>query len=204
MPKRSWVVLPALTLTVTIAERTEAAGQAAATAESPQSALLTVMVLLGIGLLSGLLVFRLGGPPAEPVVEEIEADADETETLTEVASLGSGSAPLAAQLVLATPEGRRQVSLRGEESILGRDPMATVVLMDPLASRQHARITRHEGEYWIEDLRSMNGTLVNGTAISRQRLEPDDLIQIGQAKITFALEMPAAASAPTAPSPVRD
>ncbi|MSQ26615.1 MAG: FHA domain-containing protein [Dehalococcoidia bacterium] len=166
--------------------------------------MLTVAVLLGIGLLAGLLVFRHGGPPAQSEVEEIEADPDETETLTEVASAGSDSAPLAAQLIFDTPEGRSQVLLHGEESILGRDPLATVVLTDPLASRQHARITRHEGEYWIEDLRSMNGTLVNGTALSRQRLEPDDLIQIGQARITFALESPAASGAPAAPPPVHD
>lgn len=51
---------------------------------------------------------------------------------------------------------------------------------DSNVSRYHAEIKSRDGEYWLTDLGSSNGTQVNGTAVSgRQRLNDGDLIVLG-------------------------
>jgi hypothetical protein len=69
---------------------------------------------------------------------------------------------------------------------IGRDADNTVVLRDLHVSRHHARITFDDAAYWIEDLKSQNGTLLNGhTPIDRRRLERGDQFAIGSATITY-------------------
>ena len=83
-------------------------------------------------------------------------------------------------------------SLAGEkykvenEITFGRGVRATVKIEDTLVSRQHARIFRHpNGAYIIEDLKSRNGTQVNGQTINKQVLSYGDRIQIGSAMLLF-------------------
>ncbi|MEW6716376.1 MAG: FHA domain-containing protein [Chloroflexota bacterium] len=70
--------------------------------------------------------------------------------------------------------------------ILGRDSSCSMVLSDPQASRQHARVDS-EGRTWVlTDLDSANGTLVNGVRVSQRVLQPGDQIQIGQTVLVFS------------------
>lgn len=79
------------------------------------------------------------------------------------------------------------VELAGEVC-LGRGPHNTFCLADPLASREHARITPHGEGFVIEDLHSRNGTELCG-----QRLPPaipsvlnaNDEIEIGSTRLKF-------------------
>jgi len=67
----------------------------------------------------------------------------------------------------------------GSQSI-GRDPSNEVVILDESLSRNHARITVQAGQVWIEDLRSTNGTFVNGQRITQPtRLGPKSVVQLG-------------------------
>jgi predicted component of type VI protein secretion system len=67
--------------------------------------------------------------------------------------------------------------LDAQSLIIGRDPMSDITINDPEISRQHARLTRTEEGFQIEDLGSTNGTFVNG-----QRLGSEPLVlQPGQA-----------------------
>jgi adenylate cyclase len=62
---------------------------------------------------------------------------------------------------------------------------------DMKVSRTHARVWVEDGECWIEDLNSKQGTKVGGEEIKgqgRRKLHPDDLIQIGDA--TLKAEIP--------------
>ena len=54
--------------------------------------------------------------------------------------------------------------LDGERAILGRHPDCDIVLDAGAVSRQHAQIRVIDGEYFVEDLHSRNGTFVNGEA----------------------------------------
>ena len=71
----------------------------------------------------------------------------------------------------------------GEKTLIqiGRDPGNDVVLPSPSVSRFHAQVQRVGQRYRVEDLRSSNGTFVNGQRIEGQVwLKPDDTIKIGQ------------------------
>ena len=86
-------------------------------------------------------------------------------------------------------------SYRGNESVfehetatvtIGRPRMGVAVDLDlspdEQVSRPHARLLLASGQYWIEDLGSLSGTRVNGVEIKghgRQRLQPNDTIEIG-------------------------
>ena len=69
--------------------------------------------------------------------------------------------------------------LEGGVAVLGRNPDCDIVLEVGAVSRQHARILNVEGEYYVEDLNSRNGTFVNEQrVVGRQRLREDDQVRI--------------------------
>lgn len=47
------------------------------------------------------------------------------------------------------------------EIVLGRDVNCDLSVMDEALSAHHARITYHHGQWWLEDLNSTNGTILN-------------------------------------------
>ena len=87
--------------------------------------------------------------------------------------------------------------LEGESIVLGRHPACDVVLESASVSRQHARIFDVEGAYYIEDLHSRNGTLVNGQPITQpQLLNENDEVAICDLAFTFHLGPPESTAAP--------
>jgi hypothetical protein len=83
---------------------------------------------------------------------------------------------------------RFRLNSNGETSI-GRDGTNDVVLDDPSASREHAKVRASEAGYYLTDLDTTNGTLLNGRQVSRQKLHPGDEVQIGHTTLVF-LAMP--------------
>ena len=59
-------------------------------------------------------------------------------------------------------------ALDGNSITLGRHPDCDIVLDAAAVSRQHARILLVDGKYYIEDLHSRNGTLLNGRPLLRR------------------------------------
>jgi pSer/pThr/pTyr-binding forkhead associated (FHA) protein len=47
------------------------------------------------------------------------------------------------------------------EITIGRDPACDCTLNDQTVSAQHTRLSYHQGQWWVEDLRSTNGTFLN-------------------------------------------
>jgi pSer/pThr/pTyr-binding forkhead associated (FHA) protein len=85
-----------------------------------------------------------------------------------------------------TPRVGERLSLRASNT-MGRDAGNDIALPDEAASARHATIEVHDGEWFIEDLGSTNGTLVNGVRIERrERVRPGDEIAIG--RIALRLE----------------
>lgn len=71
----------------------------------------------------------------------------------------------------------------GENTLIqiGRDPSNNVVLSSPNVSRFHAQVERVGQRYRVTDLRSSNGTFVNGERVEGALwLKPNDSIRIGQ------------------------
>jgi hypothetical protein len=71
---------------------------------------------------------------------------------------------------------------------LGRAPTNTVILEDSFASGEHALITLRDGQWWLEDRGSSNGTLLNGYRVEEPVvLSAGDIISIG--RVTLKLEL---------------
>jgi ABC-type multidrug transport system ATPase subunit/pSer/pThr/pTyr-binding forkhead associated (FHA) protein/ABC-type multidrug transport system permease subunit len=73
-----------------------------------------------------------------------------------------------------------RLTFRGDKMTVGRDPTCDCPLDFPMISWHHARIDRVEGQLFVEDLGSRNGTYVNGVRISgRTRIGPGQEIGLG-------------------------
>ena len=100
--------------------------------------------------------------------------------------------------------GGSRFELIGSEISIGRDPASDVALADPAVSGVHAQLSDHEGELYVRDLGSRNGTYVNAILVSvPHALRDGDVIHVGETDLTFhapAGAVPAPAPAPT-PTP---
>jgi len=95
--------------------------------------------------------------------------------------------------------GDKTVPLPRGEMVAGRDPSSALWLDRPSVSRSHARFIIDESCAWVEDLGSLNGTLVGTTRITgRMRLHPGDTIGIGEVTLTLGSSQ-TAATTPTRP-----
>ena len=68
---------------------------------------------------------------------------------------------------------------------VGRSSDSGIVLTDPNASRNHAELSKRGDEWWVIDLGSTNGTLVNGALVKERRLQSGDRIKIGGSEMIF-------------------
>ena len=86
---------------------------------------------------------------------------------------------------LENPDGSR-TGIEGNCSI-GRAAGNQVILADDRVSRRHAVIhAQGEGEFWLVDLGTSNGTYVNGRRLSQPgRLNHGDVIKIGSFELVF-------------------
>ncbi len=72
------------------------------------------------------------------------------------------------------------------EVVIGRSPDCQIVLKDFGISRTHARISVSEDGVRITDLKSKNGTQVNGTPVMEAPLKDGDKILLGKFLLTFS------------------
>jgi pSer/pThr/pTyr-binding forkhead associated (FHA) protein len=70
---------------------------------------------------------------------------------------------------------------------VGRSPDNDLILRDPATSGHHARLERRGSQFFIVDLGSTNGTLVNGEPVQEKELKHGDRITIGQNAVKFSL-----------------
>jgi ABC transport system ATP-binding/permease protein len=71
------------------------------------------------------------------------------------------------------------IPISGDRVTLGRKDDCDIVLPFPMVSGRHARIVRDGKNVSVLDLKSANGTFVNGRKVIRKQLEKGDRIQIG-------------------------
>ena len=73
----------------------------------------------------------------------------------------------------------------GEQTTIGRSPDNGIFLDDVTVSRKHATLVQRDGEFYIEDGGSLNGTFVNRKRVESAKLEDGDELQIGKYRLTF-------------------
>lgn len=79
--------------------------------------------------------------------------------------------------------------LEGDVALFGRGSNCDVVLTEKKASRKHCEVRCQGLSFFLKDLNSANGTLVNGNPVDGEvELVPGDVIQIGDAKCQFSVE----------------
>ena len=103
--------------------------------------------------------------------------------------------PLAASSAAASPDissSPRLISTRGDwllsegENIVGRDAECAVRIQSPTVSRRHARIVVKNGAASVEDLKSKNGTYVDGKAARHALpLNDGDQVRVGSVTMTY-------------------
>lgn len=64
----------------------------------------------------------------------------------------------------------------------------TVTIADPTVSGQHLKIVHRDGVFYVVDLDSTNGTLLNGERVRSARLRPGDVIRAGEVELEFRLQ----------------
>ena len=79
-----------------------------------------------------------------------------------------------------------EILLSEDVTTLGRAPSCQIVIDSDFASRRHAQIVRREEAYWLRDLNSKNGVLLDGERIITEMILADGAeIRIGEAIFYF-------------------
>jgi hypothetical protein len=96
--------------------------------------------------------------------------------------------------------GGDSIPLLKSELLVGRRESCDIVLRYPNVSSQHCKLSLESGYWFVEDLHSSNGTKVNGTRVTRKRLDPGATISFAkhQYEITYRPEDLGAEGAPPA------
>lgn len=140
-------------------------------------------------------------PPAKPA-EAKAAPAKPAPAKSAPAKPGAAKAPAkpAEPVPMAAPTMKAEIRARmrkGRPSrfevppaggVLGRDEAAAVSIPLDGVSREHARIQWDGRGWWIDDLKSTNGTFVNGEKVAHEKLQHLDVIGLGRnADVVFLL-----------------
>lgn len=108
----------------------------------------------------------------------------ETSALTAEAEPSASELPRAFLIV----DGTRVFPVDQAAVNIGRRPDNHLVIDDGRVSRLHAQLRFINGEFFIFDLDSMGGTLVNGERVSQCRLRAGDVISLAGLPMVFGLE----------------
>jgi dipeptidyl aminopeptidase/acylaminoacyl peptidase len=127
-----------------------------------------------------------------PAWQHTDSPSDSTRTVSLQAvpleQIAAGSGYSAVLSFESGPFAGRIVALPSQMVTVGRAPDNDIVVGDPATSGHHGRIEPRSGSFWMSDLGSTNGTLVNGEPVIEKELSDGDLIAIGQNTIRFTLE----------------
>jgi pSer/pThr/pTyr-binding forkhead associated (FHA) protein len=106
------------------------------------------------------------------------------------AAAGSSKAPPRRIVVLAAPDAGPTVGTAialQPRTTIGRAPDNVIVIGDPVVSAHHAAIALRGDGWWVEDLGSTNGTLINDRPLSGPAtVASGDEIQVGPARFRVA------------------
>jgi DNA-binding NtrC family response regulator/pSer/pThr/pTyr-binding forkhead associated (FHA) protein len=68
---------------------------------------------------------------------------------------------------------------------IGRGLECDVILADPLASRVHAIVVCQDGDWWVRDAGSRNGTYVSGQKVDEARVIDGAMLKVGSSEFEF-------------------
>ncbi len=92
--------------------------------------------------------------------------------------------PVAQNWVVTLANGE-SIQLDKDTMIIGRSRTCDVVIPSAKVSRQHASVSRINGDYYIEDLGSANGVWGNGEKVTRAKIAHGDTFTISDETLLF-------------------
>lgn len=121
------------------------------------------------------------------VVEAADANASSaTQVMSATHQMQANSqAPRRAALLLETDQGVHPIPLESTLMTIGRGLNNDVILEDTRVSRHHAQVQYKTRRFWLTDLKSTNGTYVNGERITEADLRNGDVVSLGGLELTF-------------------
>jgi hypothetical protein len=134
------------------------------------------------------------GKHDEVEVYEIIVQADADLTMVTPTTL---RAPSTSSLHLQCGKVKLVLERAQASIVLGRDFGCQLVVADPMASRQHARIERRLDKFFLID-QSSNGTFVSFDAEPEVTLRREELMLRGQGRIAFGRSISESAEATVA------
>ncbi len=102
--------------------------------------------------------------------------------------------PAPAPMPVAQPQGAvltavfegLRYPITKDEFFIGRsNKSCDLIVKDPNVSRQHARVVRYQGQYWMVDMGSTNGIEFQGGRVDRRPIAEGDLFRICDHEIVF-------------------
>ncbi len=104
----------------------------------------------------------------------------------------SGTDSLALQVEVRRPGVAPEVLTLSDGGLIGRSRECDIVIDDGTVSKQHARLSIEQGQPFVEDLHSTNGTSLNGSFLQEKtRLRRGDRIGLGSNLIVLVGVSPA-------------
>lgn len=76
-------------------------------------------------------------------------------------------------IILSGPETGKCIPLTFEKTVIGRSEACDIRPIDAEVSRKHCYIEKKDGQYWVFDLISLNGTFVNDIKVQSEHLLKD-------------------------------
>lgn len=173
--------------------------------ETDEPALNVYRVLYGLYANKLIEIVRSSPPPEEPAISPDETlrqtaplfyrestirdedPGDDTSLLVSreaTLSYSDVARAIVAQLVVG-PDSARVIPLTEPEYLVGRHSDNHVQITDPGVSSFHARVFRSRDAYVIEDMKSRNGTWLNGNQVIHSVLKHGDVITLGATELKF-------------------
>ncbi len=146
------------------------------------SELTLTAVRLGLLVLLWLFVFSIVGVIRSDLygTRIVRRGADGRSTIRPTPNAPSPRGGLRQLVVVEGPLKGTSVPLRPTGILLGRNPECSLVLGDDFASGRHARVFEQDGQWFVEDLGSTNGTFLGGQRLTEPAAVRDgSRLQIG-------------------------
>ena len=90
----------------------------------------------------------------------------------------------------------QEIELTPDAMTVGRSSACNIKIGDAGVSSRHAKIWCEDGEYYLMDLGSTNGTFVNDKDVDREKLSDGDVITFGMTRAAFVGDKPRARANP--------
>ncbi len=101
------------------------------------------------------------------------------------APAANNAPPPPGALLYALYEGQKY-PVNKDEFYIGRsNKSCDLIVKDPNVSRQHARVVRHQGQYWMVDMGSTNGIEFQGQRVDRRPIGEGDVFRICDHDVVF-------------------